>query len=126
VQELPAAPTELAELRRQLRHWLEAAGVWGEVANAVVLAAANAAANAVEHAYGMDGTGMTVVRAALEADEVHLVVRDDGTWQEPALPGGRGRGRYLMRNCMDDVTIVKDPAGTFVRMRRRLAQGTWS
>jgi serine/threonine-protein kinase RsbW len=126
VHELPAAPTELADLRRQLHHWLDAASVDGEVAKAVVLATSEAAANAIEHAYGMDGTGVTVVRAALEADELHLVVSDHGIWQQPALPGDRGRGRYLMRNCMDDVTIVKDPTGTVVRMRRRITQETSS
>jgi PAS domain S-box-containing protein len=124
VYELRAAPAELAPLRRQLVDWLASIGVGDDTSREVVLATSEAAANAVEHAYAMDGKGVTVVRAAAEGDEVHVVVRDHGTWQEPELPGDRGRGRFLMRTVMDDVRIEHDATGTIVRMRRRFARET--
>jgi serine/threonine-protein kinase RsbW len=124
VHELRAATAELAGLRRELRSWLTSVGVGEEASRAVVLATSEAAANAVEHAYGMDGRGITAIRATLEADEVHIVVRDHGRWSEPGLPGDRGRGRFLMRTVMDHVNIEHDDTGTVVWMHLRFAPET--
>lgn len=120
VRDLPADPAQLAQLRRALGNWLESVGVSDDAAKAVVLATSEAAANAIEHAYHSDGEGVTTVHAVSEAGELHVSVRDHGRWRAPSLPGDRGRGRFLMRAVMDEVTTDHDATGTVVRMRRRL------
>jgi PAS domain S-box-containing protein len=115
---LPARPRELAVLRARLRDWLARAAAAPTEAGEITLAVDEAAANAVEHAYGL-GDGDFSVEAHPEGDDVVVVVRDWGEWRDPA-PRAGGRGASLMRSLMDDVQIESGPGGTEVRMRRRL------
>src|SRR5262249_54225970 len=51
--EFPALPSELTRARRSLREWLDAAGCTAREADEIVAATHEAAANVVEHAYGL-------------------------------------------------------------------------
>jgi PAS domain S-box-containing protein len=115
---LPSRPRELAVLRARLGEWLARIGAAPTDAGEITLAIDEAAANAIEHAYGLrDGDFSVEVHP--EGDEIVVVVRDWGEWRERA-PRVGGRGGSLMRSLMDDVQIESGPDGTEVRMRRRL------
>ncbi len=112
----PAAPSELADLREQLRGWLAEHGVAEDVERGVVLAVSEAAANAVEHGYGSDGAGIVTVMARLADDRLEITVRDTGAWRQPRRDTDRGRGLEIIRAIMDEVSIAHEGAATVVRM----------
>jgi GAF domain-containing protein/anti-sigma regulatory factor (Ser/Thr protein kinase) len=117
---LPAEPPVLSSLRRTLRGWLEGLGASEHETYDVLVAVTEAAANAVEHAYG-PGDATFEVEAGVDAeDEVWLVVRDQGRWRPPR-GHNRGRGTLLMQELMDHFEVTTGEDGTEVRMRRRLA-----
>jgi PAS domain-containing protein/anti-sigma regulatory factor (Ser/Thr protein kinase) len=113
-----ADPAELRPLRSALMRWLRVGGVPDKVADDVVLAVHEAAANAVEHAYAdapPNGVSISVSRAFDGA--VVSEVRDRGRWSDRASAPTRGRGLPLMSALMDDVTIDHAPDGTTVTLR---------
>jgi serine/threonine-protein kinase RsbW len=118
-----ARTEQLQHVRNALGAWVHAQGATPEVAAEIALAAHEAAANVVEHAYSGDA-GELVVRARADDDgQVTVVVEDEGTWRAPSRTDQRGRGLALMHGLMDDVKItgVEDGAGTRVTLRRRVA-----
>jgi anti-sigma regulatory factor (Ser/Thr protein kinase) len=110
---LPADPGVLKDFRRRLTSWLEAAGV-KEERDAILLAAHEAAANAIEHA----AAPVTVV-GRVEPDVILIEVTSAGRWaahrQEPS--DERGRGVALMRGLLSDVQILAEEERTIVRLR---------
>jgi serine phosphatase RsbU (regulator of sigma subunit)/anti-sigma regulatory factor (Ser/Thr protein kinase) len=119
--ELPAEAGALGELRRRLEPWMLHAGASQEEAYDIVLATCEAAANAVEHAYG-PGEARFRVTVREEKGEVTVGVHDEGAWR-PQRDPRRGRGLEVMRLLMDDVSVTSSDGGTNVRLRRRLRQG---
>jgi anti-sigma regulatory factor (Ser/Thr protein kinase) len=113
-----AVPESLSAMRRSLAVWLVAAGAGEDDAYDVLLAVGEAAANAVEHAYGPVDAEF-VLRAEAADGEVHVTVADNGRWR-PARGANRGRGIDLMRQLMDEVDVTIADHGTVVRMRRAL------
>ena len=85
----------------------------------VLLAAGEACANAVEHAYD-GGTGTVELVAGIDGDAIDLVVTDHGHWREPR-PSTRGRGIGIMRRLVDEVDVETGEDGTRVHLRRRVA-----
>ncbi len=79
-----------------------------------------AAANAMEHAYGSSADGTLDVATFVEADSIVVEITDRGTWRPP-VESDRvgGRGLPIMRAVMDEVHIERTPAGTTVRMTRK-------
>jgi serine phosphatase RsbU (regulator of sigma subunit)/anti-sigma regulatory factor (Ser/Thr protein kinase) len=117
---LPAEPTVLAAMRHSLRQWLEDAGAGTEETYDVLVATTEAAANAVEHAYGpIDAT--FELEARKTNGEVEVFVRDTGSWRPPRGQN-RGRGTLLMQELMDHFEVTTGDAGTEVRMSKRLAR----
>jgi anti-sigma regulatory factor (Ser/Thr protein kinase) len=117
-----AEPETLATLRHTLRRWLRAAGATSEDLAAITLACNEAAANAVEHAYGA-GPAIYDVSARLEGSVVVLSVRDHGRWRDPRGEN-RGHGQVIMRAAMEEVETRSAETGTEVVMRRRLGART--
>jgi anti-sigma regulatory factor (Ser/Thr protein kinase) len=78
-----------------------------------------AAANAVEHAYGPGDASFDVEAVMSDEGEVCVVVRDEGRWRPPR-GHNRGRGTLLMQELMDHFEVTTGDEGTEVRMRRRL------
>jgi anti-sigma regulatory factor (Ser/Thr protein kinase) len=116
---MPAEPPTLASLRRALRGWLRQCEASDEEGYDIVLACNEAAANAIEHAYG-PGDGSVEVLAALTGRAVSVTVRDFGRWRERRDERG-GRGLGLIEAVMDEVSLVTDPdEGTAVHMVRHL------
>jgi anti-sigma regulatory factor (Ser/Thr protein kinase) len=121
---LPADPATLAGLRRTLRDWLSRAGADEDEVRDIVLATVEAAANAVEHAYG-PGEAHFELDAHSVDGEVTVTVRDYGSWRSESDPH-RGRGLGVMRAAMDGVEVSSETEGTTVRLRRRLGRGPGS
>jgi anti-sigma regulatory factor (Ser/Thr protein kinase) len=113
-----AHPNRLAEVRRRLAAWLSAHGATPAEANDIVLAAHEAAMNAIEHAYG-PGDAEITVSATVREDGIEIAVHDSGRWRD-SRSEHRGRGRSIMSALMDDVSIDTGPTGSTVRLRRRL------
>jgi PAS domain S-box-containing protein len=121
--EVPADPTQLGQMRRDLGYWLREAGAAGEVVEVIQMACHEACSNAIEHGYGF-GDGRVLVDAELEDDRVVVTVRDKGHWIErPAGPPRyRGNGLPLMHALMDSVELTHENGdGTSVRMAHSLA-----
>jgi serine phosphatase RsbU (regulator of sigma subunit)/anti-sigma regulatory factor (Ser/Thr protein kinase) len=119
---LAADPSKLASMRRNLTRWLAGHDAPTDVADDIVLACSEACANAIEHAYG-PGEGTVELDAAIDDGLVTVVVTDAGRWRD-ARPGNRGRGLSLIEACMDEHDVATGPAGTELRMQRRMTRGS--
>jgi serine/threonine-protein kinase RsbW len=115
-QAAPASARCLPVLRDELVEWARAVGLHASVTESLALAAYEAMANAVEHAY--DGSsGPLDVEAVRLADRVQVTVTDHGNWV-PAHQGDqqRKRGLPLIRRLADDTAVTAARTGTTVRM----------
>jgi signal transduction histidine kinase/CheY-like chemotaxis protein len=109
---LPAEAAAIPVLRRRLRAWLTSSGVDHDHAYDMLLAACEAATNAVEHA--QDPVEPYVDVAAAMADgRVRISVRDYGQWRERVPSMDRGRGGTLM-SAVGEITATPSPRGTTV------------
>jgi GAF domain-containing protein/anti-sigma regulatory factor (Ser/Thr protein kinase) len=117
---LPAQSASLAIMRRALRRWLQDNGATRDDVLEVLIAVGEAAGNAVEHAYG-PGDASFEVTATVADDDLHIVVRDFGSWRPPRGQN-RGRGTLLMQELMDAFEVRTTAEGTEVRLRRRLGK----
>ena len=103
-------------LRRTVDRWMSAAALPDEQSYDLQLGLGEAAANAVEHAYRGAEPGEVDCRVdRAESGDVHVEVRDEGTWQPPGDPGYRGRGLQVIRAVGSDVAVDHAGPGTRVR-----------
>src|SRR5262249_52623493 len=77
----PAEPAQLPLLRQLFDRWLSARGVASALRAELLLALGEAAANAVEHAYGPSVLGQFRARATIDDRGIEIVVSDDGRWR---------------------------------------------
>jgi PAS domain S-box-containing protein len=118
---LDGSPEELRPLRHRLRAWLDLRGCASEDAEAVVLAANEAAANAIEHGYRGSAGGPVEISGDFADRVLTITVVDHGVWRASDPDPVRGRGIPLMRTLMDDVEVQALDPGTKVVLRRRVA-----
>ncbi len=119
VTRLPADVESIPLMRRMLGRWLEEAGATQAQAEDLSLAASEACANAIEHAYG-PGPGILEVSASRSSGgDAVLAIRDYGSWRQPR-GANRGRGLLLMEGLADSVEVVRGDDGTTVQLSRRL------
>jgi PAS domain S-box-containing protein len=119
--DMPSEPSALRSLRALLRRWLAQVEAADVDVHAIVMACSEACTNAIEHAgAGPDETISFL--AVLEDGEVEVTVRDRGHWRDQRLPSDQGRGLDLIDALMDDVQLETSPAGTVIRLRRRLSE----
>jgi anti-sigma regulatory factor (Ser/Thr protein kinase) len=104
-------------MRRGLRAFLVDTGLSDDDLEDLVLAACEAATNAVEHA---QHPTEPFFDAFIEIDEevVTIVIRDHGEWQQPTPDPHRGRGLAMMR-VLADTTMSTCADGTTVTIRSR-------
>jgi serine phosphatase RsbU (regulator of sigma subunit)/anti-sigma regulatory factor (Ser/Thr protein kinase) len=114
----PASADVLAGIRHLLRRWLRHHGATDDEIYDITVAAQEACANAVEHAYA-PGPEAFEVEAGLREGGVEVIVRDRGQWRR-ARGTHRGRGMPMMEALMDSVHVQHTPAGTAVVLRRAL------
>jgi signal transduction histidine kinase/CheY-like chemotaxis protein len=110
-----STPQTIPSLRRALRRTLEATGIDEDQAYDLLLAACEAATNAIEHA--QDPTEPFFDVTAEVADgAVTITVRDYGQWRQRVPSMDRGRGSTLM-SAFADITATPSPEGTTVVIR---------
>jgi anti-sigma regulatory factor (Ser/Thr protein kinase) len=102
-------------MRRRLRALLDDPGLSDDEREDLVLAACEAATNAVEHAQQPTEPFFDVC-AEITDGLVTIVVRDHGRWREPTSSQYRGRGLAMMR-VLADTTVTSRPLGTTVTLR---------
>ena len=118
---LPADVDTIPPLRRVLGRWLREADATTVEIEEISLAASEACANAIEHAYA-PGPAALEVHATITGDgDAVICVRDFGSWRA-ARGSHRGRGMLLMKGLMDSVDVDAGDDGTTVRLARRLAE----
>jgi anti-sigma regulatory factor (Ser/Thr protein kinase) len=116
-----AEPGQLSGLRELVSTWVTRFAADHDDHIAVCLAAYEAAANVVDHAYRGRPPGELRLTASLGDDgAVTLVVADDGRWRAPDRTRG-GRGLPLIRACTD-LTLDQHDDGTTATMRRHLTR----
>ncbi len=116
----PAKPETLSALRRVLRRWLRERNASEAEITELTLAANEACANAVEHAYSPASASFHFEARAADGT-VTITVIDGGSWRQPRGVD-RGRGFRIMDAAMDAVEIHNaGGVGTRITMRRRLA-----
>ncbi|HET6392937.1 MAG TPA: ATP-binding protein [Blastococcus sp.] len=109
---LPSSASSIPALRRRLRGWLETAGLGEDQAYDLLLAACEAATNAIEHAQEPTQPYFDV-SAGVDDGCVRIAVRDYGQWRERVPSMDRGRGSTLM-SAIGEITATPSPGGTTV------------
>jgi signal transduction histidine kinase/CheY-like chemotaxis protein len=117
----PSTPHAIPALRRALRRPFTAAGLDEDSSYDLLLAACEAATNAVEHAQDPIQPFVDVT-AEVGGGRVLITVRDYGQWRERGASMDRGRGSTLM-SAFADITAVPSPEGTTVTIQVPRAQG---
>ena len=116
--EFPAEIESIPLMRRMLARWLAEAGATRADIDDLMLAAAEAAANSIEHAYGLQ-RGIFELCARPTDDGVLVSISDQGNWRAPRGTN-RGRGLLLMEGLTDAVEVIQGDGGTTVELSRRL------
>jgi serine/threonine-protein kinase RsbW len=110
-------------------------GLSEQAAFEVQMAADEACANIVEHAYGAGVTGEITIRCELQGDDLLVAIRDRGRTFDPSgVPEPDvccelqerqigGLGIFFMRKLMDRIEYSFDPCtGNELRMYRRASR----
>ncbi len=109
-------------MRRGLRAFLVDAGLSDDDLEDLVLAACEAATNAVEHAQQPTEPFFDACIGIADG-VVTIVIRDHGEWQQPTSDPYRGRGLAMMR-VLADTTVSTCADGTTVTLQNhRAGQG---
>jgi anti-sigma regulatory factor (Ser/Thr protein kinase) len=113
----PSAAISLRAMRLELRPLLELTGLPDDQIEDLILAAVEAAANAVEHAHHPAPPCFDVL-TEVGAARTRIVIQDHGSWRPPTGVGDRGRGLQMMHR-LADATLTVGPRGTTVVLRNR-------
>lgn len=116
---LPSTELSVRSLRRGLRVFLDDTGLAPDDLNDLLLAACEAATNAIEHAQRPSEPFFDVL-FEVEDGQVTIVVSDHGTWRDGPTGPFRGRGLQMM-SALADTTVTSLPHGTTVTMRSSVA-----
>ena len=110
-----AAARSIPAVRRRLAALLTDAGLPEDDVYDLVLAACEAATNAIEHAQQPTEPFIEVAAQVIDG-VVEIEVRDTGQWRERVPSMDRGRGSALM-SAVADITATPSPGGTTVVIR---------
>ena len=116
-----AAPDRLAGIRADVGAWLHDRGIGAALREDLVLAVAEASANAVEHAYRDGRAGDITIEGSVDRDVVLRIV-DQGTWRYGEGQPDRGRGMHIMRSLVDDMEVFRQREGTTIVLRKQLSE----
>jgi anti-sigma regulatory factor (Ser/Thr protein kinase) len=106
-------------MRRGLRAFLVDTGLPDDDLEDLVLAACEAASNAVEHAQQPTEPFFDAFVEIADGG-VTIVIQDHGVWQQPTSDPYRGRGLAMMR-VLADTTVSTASSGTTVTIRSQPA-----
>jgi len=119
---LPAELTSPALARTALRRFLATTPLGERRSFDAVVAAGEAVANAIEHAYDRRPNQTFVLRAVWEHETCTILVEDGGAWNDIQPPMTRGRGIAMMRELCDTLEIDRTPNGTSVALGFQVAK----
>jgi len=111
---VPARPAELGRVRGMLRTWLFDQKIPTSIAYDVMVAAGEACANAIEHAYGAE-PGIVDITLFRSESSLNVSVKDAGRWRGPRGEG-RGRGLPIMHKLAASVDVTTTEDGTEVHL----------
>lgn len=111
---LPAEPASSSLARTALRRFLDSTPLSERRSFDAVVAAGEAVANAIEHAYDHRPNQTFVLRGRYDDHSCTIVVEDAGLWNDVAPPTTRGHGIAMMRELSDAFEITRTPGGTSV------------
>ncbi|SDY81937.1 Anti-sigma regulatory factor (Ser/Thr protein kinase) [Geodermatophilus africanus] len=112
-----AVPASIRAMRLELHPFLDMTGLPETELDDLVLAASEAAANAVEHAQFSTLPFFDVLTEVGE-NSVRIVIQDHGRWRTPTAAGHRGRGLQMM-GALADATLTVGSRGTTAVLRNR-------
>jgi serine/threonine-protein kinase RsbW len=116
----PATAEALSEVRQRLTAWAQRAGLHDEQVEDVGLAAYEAMANVVDHAYEQPGGGVFDVHAFRHDDLVTVTVTDHGRWKAPVRgedhQSWRGRGLLIIERVAREFELTPHARGTMICM----------
>ena len=118
---LSAAPVSVPTMRRGLRAVLEDTGLSQDELYDLLVAACEAAANAIDHAQEPTEPFVDVL-FEMGDGQVTIVVRDHGRWRNGPTAPHRGRGLAMM-SALAETTVEAHPHGTTVTLRSRRNDG---
>ncbi|MBN6036863.1 ATP-binding protein [Amycolatopsis sp. 195334CR] len=112
-----ATAENASRLRGALARWLRDLGLGGDLHEDVVLAAYEAMANVVDHAYA-GPAGPLELHGHATATRCTITITDRGRWRRPRTVAGsfRGRGLGMMHELADEVLMRSNALGTTIRM----------
>jgi anti-sigma regulatory factor (Ser/Thr protein kinase) len=113
----PSVLSSVPQMRRGLRGFLYDSALSYDEAEDLLLAASEAANNAVEHAQ-QPTEPFFDVSTEVDDGRVTIVIQDHGGWQLPTSTSDRGRGLAMMR-ALADTTVTTRLSGTTVTIRSR-------
>ncbi len=116
---MPSVLGSVAGMRRELHDFLDDTALSADAIGDLVLAASEAANNAVEHAQQPTEPFFDVY-AEVEDAAVTIVIQDHGGWLQPTFPSTRGRGLAMMKS-LTHTTVTARSQGTMVTIRNRCA-----
>jgi anti-sigma regulatory factor (Ser/Thr protein kinase) len=113
----PSVLTSVRAMRLELRPVLGMTGLPDDEREDLILAAGEAASNAVEHA-GFSTLPFFDVLAKVGEDRARIVIQDHGRWRTPTAGGHRGRGLQMI-GVLADATLTVGAWGTTVVLCNR-------
>ncbi|MGX7827875.1 ATP-binding protein [Actinokineospora sp. 24-640] len=116
VREVAATPQQTVIMRHALTAWADSHGLPTDLVADIALAATEAMANVVDHAYPPEFPGTLHLTATATAGFVTVTVIDTGRWNDTPTGPNRGRGTSLIRALAPETAITSTPTGTTVRM----------
>jgi anti-sigma regulatory factor (Ser/Thr protein kinase) len=108
-------PLSIRAMRRELRPVLALTGLPDGERDDLLLAAAEAATNAVEHPR-LPALPFFDVLSEVGQAWACVIVQDHGRWRDPSAGGDRGRGLRMI-NLLADATLTVGSHGTTVVLR---------
>jgi anti-sigma regulatory factor (Ser/Thr protein kinase) len=118
---LPAELSSAGLARTALRRFLLSTPLGERRSFDAVVAAGEAVANAIEHAYDRRPNQTFTLRARYEDQTCLIFVEDGGTWNDVVPLTTRGRGIAMMRELCDTLDIDHTQAGTTVALGFQIA-----
>lgn len=129
VAAFPNDPREASTMRAFVSDFLRSGKVSEDVVDEVLVAVGEVVANACRHGRDRTNPGDVQIDCRIDGShisievvdcgpgfDVHLILRTD----MPDLLSPGGRGFFLMRQLMDDVSVDSSQGGTSVLLRRKL------
>jgi anti-sigma regulatory factor (Ser/Thr protein kinase) len=113
---LPADPASAPLARTALRRFLDSTPLGERRSFDALVAAGEAIANAIEHAYDRRPNQTFVLRARYEDERCTIFIEDAGTWHDAEPTMMRGRGIAMMHELCDTCVISRSAAGTTVML----------